>query len=475
MKKLAKFICLMLTVCVLLLSVGCGSGNNANNNNASSDNPDANNGTHRPIPEKEEEVVYEDNDHLFDYKTEEWSGPEGYVIVVPKGNSDVRESAELLRDYYKNELGIKLSIVTDEVKPSDKEIIIGKTTRDESDKDIKESDIKVYLNGDKLIFDAGHNVTVDSAVKKYIRLAPKANETNTFSIETDFVSELDDGYKYVWGDEFEGIGLDNSNWELIQKMAGNEVVEVSTDKDVVDVQDGRLKMHAISYFNKYKQEVEYRVPCSVVTQNTMNFVYGYAEIRARVPYSQGVWASWWTQAEGTLGPRKCYDYMLEIDIYEIFKTYEKTSYLLQWFSAEFDYNKRYEPDLTPGVSTCISSSVLEETQEDYKNVYRFEASPSLNYEYHIYGFEWTPTEIIMTVDGTENARYDITKAYSKHEDMTGFHDPQFFIFNNHLFYPGVSESDVSISTSPQSLPACHYIDYIRLYQKDGQGKLYTAD
>ena len=81
----------------------------------------------------------------------------------------------------------------------------------------------------------------------------------------------------------------------------------------------------------------------------------------------------------------------------------------------------------------------------------------------------------MTVDGTENARYDITTAFAKHEDMSGFHDPQFFIFNNHLFYPGISESDVSISTSPQSLPACHYIDYIRLYQKDGVGKLYTAD
>lgn len=467
MKKLTKFVSLVLTIFVLLLSVGCASGSATDS--ASSNNTD--DYKHRQLPEKEEDVVYEDNDHLFDFKTENWSGPEGYVIVVPDGNKQAKKTAVLLQDYYKDSLNIDLSIVTDKVNAVEKEIIIGKTNRDESNKTIKESDINVSVQGEKLVFDAGHNVTVDTAVKKYIRLAPKANEAKTFSLSTDFKSTLDNGYKYVWGDEFEGIGLDSNNWELIQKMAGNEVVEVSTDKAVVDVQDGRLKMHAISYFNKYKQKVEYRVPCSVVTQNKMNFVYGYAEIRARVPYSQGVWASWWTQGEGSLGPRKNFDYMLEIDIYEIFKTYEKTSYLIQWFPSEFDYNSKYEPEKTPGVSTSVTTGTLPNSG----NVYRFDPSPSLNYEYHIYGFEWTPTEMIMTVDGTVNARYDITKPFSKHEDTSGFHDPQFFIFNNHLFYPGVSESDVSISTSPQSLPACHYIDYIRLYQKDGVGKLYTAD
>ena len=467
MKKFAKLICFVLSTFILLFAVGCDNSANSNNDAGS------NTGTssHRPIPEKEEEVVYEDNDHIFDFKTVDWAGPEGYVIVVPKGNKAARKSAELLRDYFDEALNYQLSIVTDDNEATDKEILIGATNRDESDKNMAEAAISVSLKGDKLVFDAGHDVTLDTAVKRFIRLAPTANKAQTFALETDFKSSLNDGYKYVWGDEFEGIGLDSNNWELIPKMVGNEVVEVSDDKDVVDVQDGRLKMHAISYFNKYQQKVEYRVPASVVTQNKMNYVYGYAEIRARVPYSQGVWASWWTQGEGSLGERKNFDYMVEVDIYEIFKTYEKTSYLIQWFPAEFDYNGKYKPDSTPGVSTSVSTGPLPNNG----NIYRFEASPSLNYEYHIYGFEWTPTEMIMTVDGTVNARYDITENFSLHEDMSGFHDPQFFIFNNHLFYPGVSESDVSISTSPQSLPACHYIDYIRLYQKDGQGKLYVAD
>ena len=460
MLKLKRIICLAMATSLVLALVGCSKPGNAANGDYET----------RPEYKQEEVKVYEDKDHLFDYKLVSFDGPEGYTIVIPEGNSKTKASAVLLQQFFKDAYDLSITIATDNTEETDKEILIGATNRKASAKELKENELSVFVSGKKLVFAAGHDVTVDTAVKKFIRLAPEKNKAATFDLTTDFVSEKDGGYKYVWGDEFEGIGLDPNNWELIQKMAGNEVVEVSTDKAVVDVNDGRLKMHAISYFNKYKPKVQYRVPCSPVTQNKMNFVYGYAEIRARIPYSTGVWASWWTQGEGSLGGRKNFDYMLEVDIYEIFKTYEKTSYLIQWFPAEFDYNKRYEPDKTPGVSASYSS----EQWGPHDHVYRFEPSDSLNYEYHIYGFEWTKDQMIMTVDGTVNARYDLTVPISKHKDVSGYHDPQFFVFNTHLFYPGLSNSDVSIETSPQSLPACHYIDYIRLYQKDGEGKLYLA-
>ena len=459
MQVLRRILCLTLAISLVSGLAGCAKpGSNTNGDYET-----------RPEYKQEGTKVYEDNDHIFDYKTADLEITNDYTIVVPTGNANAKESATLLQKYFKEALNLNLALKADNVAETDKEILVGATARSESKKELKENQLSVFTKGKKLVFAAGHNVTLDSAVKKYIRLAPEKGKAATFDLTTDFVSEKD-GYKYVWGDEFEGIGLDPNNWELIQKMAGNEVVEVSTDKAVVDVNDGRLKMHAISYFNKLKPSVEYRVPCSPVTQNKMNYVYGYAEIRARIPYSPGVWASWWTQAEGSLGGRRNFDYMLEVDIYEIFKTYEKTSYLIQWFPAEFDYNKRYEPTKTPGVSTSFTT----ESWTDFDHVYRFEPSDSLNYEYHIYGFEWTPEEMIMTVDGTVNAKFDLSKPISKHADVSGFHDPQFFIFNTHLFYPGISNSDASIENSPESLPACHYIDYIRLYQKDGVGKLYLA-
>lgn len=453
---------------ILMLCVGCNNADSPSSNEGQGKvETSANSNGHRK-PYETEKTDYEDNDGKFDYKTEKWDGPNGYVIVVPAGNSANKKTAELLKSYFKDKLNVSVSVVTDKNPETEKEILIGKTSRKQSDSSITESDICVSLKDNKLVIDGGHDVTIDSAVKKYIRLAPKANEAFTFKIETDFKSTLEkgyndkgdyEGYKYVWGDEFEGDGLDSSKWSLINKMAGNEQVEVSYDKDCIDVNEGRLKMHAISYFNNNREGTEYRVPCSIVTQDTMNWVYGYIEIRARVPYKQGVWASWWTQTTDALKGKGSINkvYMLEVDIYEIFNTYQKTSNLIHWPAT--------------GGGPAYYPNVNENPQ-----AYVFPEGNKASWEYHTYGYYWSPTEIIMTIDGKAHTVFDTTKEWEKtyNTDMASYKDPQFVIFNNHLFYPGVSTASMSISTSPESLPACHYVDYIRLYQRPGLGEFYVA-
>lgn len=469
MKHLKKTLCLILTIAFVLGIVGCGGNSNPN----PSDTASGEEGYRKPI-QTEEKKVYEDNDHLFDYKTEKWDGPDGYVIVVPQGNSAARESAKLLQEYYQETCKVTLAIVSDNTAEKDKEILIGKTAREQSNKDMAEADLKVSLNGTKLVFDGGHDVTVDSAVKKYIRLAPKANETNTFTLTTDFKSSMDDGYQYVWGDEFEGNGFDSKNWDLISQMVGNEVVEVSKEKNVVDVQDGRLKLHALSYFNNNREGTEYRIPCSPVTLNKMNFVYGYMEIRARVPYSGGVWASWWAKSTDKLkGSKKVAGLMSEVDMYEIFNTYGKYSCIIKWYlGEEFDYNTKYN---TGGKAKAnVANYIYSVSKNPY--AYFFEPSDKLNYEYHTYGWEWTKTEMKFDIDGKVHCTYSIKEedTWDAYEGMEMFHDPHFVIFNNHIFHEKISTASASIVKFPESLPASHYIDYIRLYQKPELGELYIG-
>lgn len=406
-----------------------------------------------------DESDFSDTDHLFEYSTVSWNGPEGYVIIVPKNDDSALSSAELLKDYYK-EHGFELPIKDDSEKETAKEILIGKTSRTQSNKALAENELSVSVNNDKLVFDGGHSVTLDSAVKKFIRLAPKANEAHTFSLKTDFVSNLSgdlEGYKYVWGDEFEGNGLDPKNWHLAVNMHGSKTVEISKEKNVVDVADGRLKLHAISYFNNDRQGTEYRVPYSVITQKKMNYIYGYVEVRSRIPYKTGCWPSFWTRSTDYLQGSRHYDYMVEVDIYEIFRTNQAYSTLHKWYRK--------------GGSTNTAHGYVETNP----NYHAFEYTPSLTFEYHTYGYEWTPTEIKMSVDGKVFCTFDITKSFDSNEDMSGFHDPQYFIFNNHLFHPEISSACISITAAPESLPAAHYVDYIRLYQKDGVGKLYTEE
>lgn len=416
-------------------------------------------------------TILEDTDHIFDYAKVEWNGPEGYTIVVPANDTNVMASAELLQKYYKN-IGFELMIKTDNEPETEKEILVGKTSRKESSKKLSEANIRVSLKGAKLAIEGGHYVTVDSAVKKLIRLSPEANYIYEFDIYTDFTSIKPGGYVYVWGDEFEGDGLDTNKWSFIPKMGGSEEVEICTDKDIIDVNEGRLKLHAVSEIDEKTGKRKYRIPCSVVSQEKMNYVYGYVEVRSRVPYKTGCWPSFWLQSTAELSGKRNKAYMVEVDVYEIFRTNEDHSTIHKWYEAEFDFNKRYCPERQHGVEVSRRTT---QCVDDTNNKYVFEQTPELTYEYHTYGYEWTPTEIKMSVDGKVHLVFDITKSFDEYPDMDGFHDPQFFIFNNHIFRHDISIASKSIETSPESLPACHYIDYIRLYQKPDEGKLYIAD
>ena len=497
MNQLKRIVCLVLAVLMTVALVACGgNGDTASGNQGSATNYPS---EHRPDYVSDDNTVVvnaEDTDHLFDYTTVEWDGPEGYVIVVPAGNTEAKTSAQYLQKYYKDNLAIELSIVTDKTAAKDKEILIGKTNREESDAGLAEADMKVEVKGSKLVIGGGHDVTVDSAVKKFTRVTTKANEAATFTLTTDFVSTLDNmydgryaGYKYVWGEEFEGDGVDSSWFQLIAQMAGSDRAEVSKEKNVVDVNDGRLKLHALSYFNNNREGTEYRIPCSAVTHETMNFKYGYAEIRARVPYKWGCFPSWWTQSTNGVCGYRTKDIMFEVDIFEIFNAWEKTPNLIQWYEAGFDYGSKY-PDCwklaelgvkpNPGGHQSIADCWVGHNDQ----LYKWPEDTNLSNEYHVYGYEWTPTEIKMTIDGTVHAVFDISQPRDSYDEemLPGtnspiyFHDPQGFIFNNHIFLDGVSLASKSVAEYPKSLPSHYYVDWIRLYQTDEyDSKVYFDD
>ena len=441
---MVKFGCFLTALIMLFACVGCSSSGELN----------------PPVRTPYvDESAYSDTDHIFEYEKAAWNGPLDYVIIVPQSDEKALASAELLKEYY-IEQGIELAIKDDSEPQTGKEILIGNTSRAQSGIVLAENELSVLLKDEKLVFNGGHSVMLDSAVKKFIRLAPKINEAYTFNLKTDFLPTLSgelEGYKYVWGDEFEGVGLDPKNWHLAVNMHGSKTVELSKEKNVVDVADGRLKLHAIFYFNNERPGTQYRVPYSVVTQKKMNYIYGYAEVRSRIPYKAGCWPSFWTRSTDYLQGSRFYDYMVEVDIYEIFRTTQAYSTLHKWYKK--------------GGSTNTAHGYVEKNP----NYHTFEYTPSLTFEYHTYGYEWTPTEIKMSVDGKVFCTFDITKSFDNKSGMEGFHDPQYFIFNNHLFHPEISSACISITAANDSLPAAHYVDYIRLYQKDGVGKVYTAE
>lgn len=286
---------------------------------------------------------------------------------------------------------------------------------------------------------------------------------------------LSSDYKFVWGDEFDGDTLDQSKWTLRLKMGGNQRVKVSSDSDTIFVKDGKL--HLVAHKT---EDGTYKVPTSVITQDKMNFKYGYAEIKAKVPYMNGVWPSFWTQSTAnrhmpSLLPHES-EVMAEVDIFEIFANNRVAANYIKWVLDKDEQNP--EKPRVWYYANAFRTQAKTFTDEEFKTI---------NDEYHVYGYEWTEEFIRMYFDGEVYAEFQIKENYTKEgndeffedtvpiyndrtgADMSCFHDPQYLIFNNHLFDEGVSTASTSVTEFPDFTSATYSIEYCRVFKKEGCG------
>ncbi len=283
-------------------------------------------------------------------------------------------------------------------------------------------------------------------------------------------------YDYVWGDEFNGISLEDSKWEWSKETTGmqtsdpNEYLILDDDR-AIEVKDGTLRMTSSVIAEKEDGSKLYASPASVHTEGKMSYLYGYCEIRAKVPFGKGLWPSFWAVSDKILHQNINRKYVAEIDIFEVFGTDDGVvPNLHKW------YNKNiYNYDEIHGVNYKNHTQFNNANfSEDINNTYYFgniQDISKLSNEYHTYGFEWTPTEISMYVDGEKYMTYDIVNSYDECDDMNGFHEPIVIIFNNHLFVPSgdyIPDYEPGVPTlitgSEENLSSVFEIDYFRLYQ-----------
>ncbi len=271
-------------------------------------------------------------------------------------------------------------------------------------------------------------------------------------------------YSYVWGDEFYGTTLDRNKWVNTtsnSRMSGFYDLKLLDTEEAVFVKDGKLTLRAMEYTDPNDENIKYAVPASVHSQGTMEYRYGYAEIYARVPFKAGVWPSFWATSNTTLGERKCYDYAVEVDVFEIFGNVNTVVPNIHKWYHDYDYNTNHNQ---------TTNSAMGHTQLANATRYKYTNYSDLSNEFHLYGFEWTPTELNMYVDGYLYSTIDIVNSYDLYEDMSGYQDPLFLIFNNHIFSPGCIEGHNGWEPSnitgyeEENLPADYQIDWLRIYQ-----------
>ncbi len=112
-----------------------------------------------------------------------------------------------------------------------------------------------------------------------------------------------DGYELVWSDEFDGTEIDATKWsydlgdgcQISQDLCGwgNNELQYYTDRpDNSFIEDGNLVIKAIREVPFFQGQYQY-TSARMVTKNKGDWKYGRIDVRAKLPFGQGLWPAIW--------------------------------------------------------------------------------------------------------------------------------------------------------------------------------------
>ena len=281
---------------------------------------------------------------------------------------------------------------------------------------------------------------------------------------TDFLKKNNDilglehnkkGRTLVWHDEFAEGKINFDKWKFYATMGANDHLYDNSERHA-RVENGQ--MHLQVHKNESKEK-PWSLSNGFTTYDTMLFKYGYLEMRAKIPFRHGAWPSFWMLSKT---PFRTVDWFSEIDIFEVFSSEEKlVCNLHKWCDGKH--------------------SSLDSVLDAKIRSYYFRNLKTLNDEYHVYGFEWDKDYMRFYVDGEMFCEFAIGEDTCQVPNdlisgVQGYHDFHFVTINNEVFTPngGWVIPDFSL-TDDDPLPIDYYIDWIRLYQKDGEEILLKDD
>lgn len=239
----------------------------------------------------------------------------------------------------------------------------------------------------------------------------------------------------VWNDEFDGNGVNYSNFSY-SNLEGTNRFNTDSEENI-NVNGGKLNLSVSNL-----DGTTFKVPHRLTTQDKISFNRGYLEVRAKISATPGQWAGIWLSYENAANP------FGEIDIMET--NSDGTSFKPNIHSWDLDGNRLGQ------LGDTVDS--YNYTNNDFNKT-----------EYHIYGFEWDETELKFYVDGVcyetlnikdvEGTEFPGETIFEKSYPFKGIFDQFYCVKFDNNIYDNISADGV--------MPEFN-IDYVRLYQKDGE-------
>lgn len=234
----------------------------------------------------------------------------------------------------------------------------------------------------------------------------------------------------VWNDEFNGNQLNTSDWNFEIGTGnngwGNAELQYYLQENV-SVNNGFLTIEAKQQVFNTNQYTSSRI----TTEGKQSFQYGRIDIRAKLPYSKGIWPALWMLGDNfsTIGWPRCG----EIDIMEL-----------------------VGGNVAGGGDDVVHGTIHWDNggvKADVGGSYTLDQGIFAN-KFHVFTLIWNSNELKWYVDDTLFFTVDITPA-----DLEEFHQKFFFIFNVAVGgnWPG---SPDATSVFPQKM----IVDYVRVFQ-----------
>ena len=245
-----------------------------------------------------------------------------------------------------------------------------------------------------------------------------------------------EGWRLVWNDEFKGPSIDSGKWEfeVNGRGGGNNELQYYTDrKENAFIENGELVIQALKEQYTGTDGTRSYTSARIKTKNKGDWKYGRFDIRARLPFGQGIWpAIWMMPTDAVYGSWPASG---EIDIME---------------ELGHEPNKVYQTLHFGGVgahSQTGGSYVLQ--------------SNDFSSDFHLFTFEWDSTAIRWFVDDTLVLIKKVDSWYTTAAPRPAPFDQRFYMIFNLAVGGNWPKSPDATTTFPQRLT----VDYMRVFRK----------
>ncbi|MBU0711879.1 glycoside hydrolase family 16 protein [bacterium] len=244
-----------------------------------------------------------------------------------------------------------------------------------------------------------------------------------------------EGWELVWYDEFDGDAIDFSKWEyeVNAQGGGNNELQYYTDRPQNSwIDDSVLVIQALQETYTGPEGTRAYTSARLRTKNKGDWKYGRFEIRAKLPYGQGLWPAIWMLPTDWI-----YDGWAasgEIDIMELIGHQPEKVY------GTLHYGGAYPNNVHSGDSYTL-------------------AAGNFAMNFHTFTLEWDTTQFRWYVD---NILYHTqTSWYSEGNPYPAPFDQHFHLLLNVAVggnWPGNPDNSTSF---PQRME----VDYVCVYRK----------